>query len=98
MEIVKTLDGTTLKVAVSGRLGVNTVGELEEVLNSSLDGITELDLDLAGLEFLSSAGLRLILSTQKRMNKQGCMKVFNVNDTVMEILTMTGFTDILTIK
>ena len=98
MNITTTIEGATLKIAIDGRLGANTVGQLDEVLKSNLDGITELDFDFTKLEYLSSAGLRLLLTTQKRMNKQGCMKIYNANDSVMEIFKITGFVDILTLK
>ena len=72
--------------------------ELETELKSSLDGVTELIMDFEKLEYISSAGLRVLLSAQKTMNNQGSMKVINVNDTVMEIFEVTGFVDVLTIE
>ena len=72
--------------------------ELEEELKESIAGVTSLTLDFCNLEYISSAGLRVLLSAQKVMNKQGVMKVTNVNETVMEIFEVTGFSDILTIE
>lgn len=98
MEIKKTKSGTSLLVALEGRLDTTTAPELEASLNASLDGVKELTFDLEKLEYLSSAGLRILLSTQKRMLRQGSMKVTHVNRIVMEIFEITGFTDILTIE
>ena len=75
-----------------------TSPELETELKSSLDGVTELIMDFEKLEYISSAGLRVLLSAQKTMNNQGSMKVIHVNDTVMEIFEVTGFVDVLTIE
>ena len=75
-----------------------TAPELEADLTQSLEGITSLVLDFEKLEYLSSAGLRVILKTQKTMNRQGKMIIRNVNETIMEVFEMTGFTDILTIE
>ena len=74
-----------------------TAPELEKSLADSLDGITELTFDMEGLEYISSAGLRVLLATQKTMNKQGEMKVAHVQEMVMEVFEVTGFNDILTI-
>ena len=98
MNITKNQSETTLTVAVEGRLDTTTSPELEETLKSSLDGITELVIDLGKLDYISSAGLRVLLSAQKVMNKQGKMTVRNVSETVMEIFDVTGFADILTIE
>ena len=98
MEIKKTKSGTSLLVALEGRLDTTTAPELEASLNASLDGVKELTFDLEKLEYLSSAGLRILLSTQKRMLRQGSMKVTHVNRIVMEIFEITDFTDILTIE
>lgn len=97
MKITKIQDGNSLTVALEGRLDTNTAPELESVFKSSLDGVTELLIDMADLDYLSSAGLRILLGAQKTMNKQGSMKVANVNDTIMEIFEVTGFVDILTV-
>ena len=98
MEIIKNLDGDKLNIAVEGRLDTTTAPELEAELKSSMDGISELILDFSKLEYVSSAGLRVILAAQKTMNKQGTMKLVNVNDEVMEVFEITGFVDILTIE
>lgn len=97
MNINKTLDGTTLHLALEGRLDTTTAPQLEAELNRSMDGITLLELDFDKLEYLSSAGLRLILAAQKTMNKQGKMVIRHVNETIMEVFEVTGFIDILTI-
>ena len=97
MTINKTRSGNSLTVAIEGRLDTTTAPQLEAELKSSLDGITELTMDLSTLEYISSAGLRVLLSTQKIMNKQGDMKVTGANETVMEVFEVTGFSDILNI-
>ena len=98
LSIKKTQEDQTLTVALVGRLDTTTAPELEQSLQESLPGLEELILDLSGLEYISSAGLRVLLSAQKRMMKQGSMKVTNVNETVMEVFEVTGFVDILTIE
>ena len=98
MTITKTLNGTELTVALQGRLDTVTAPELEAALKDALEGVTALVIDFAELEYISSAGLRVLLSAQKIMNKQGEMKVTHVNETVMEIFKVTGFSDILTIE
>ena len=97
MTIKKELQGSTLNVSVAGRLDTTTAPQLEEELDASLDGIEELNLDFKDLEYISSAGLRVLLSKQKRMNTQGKMNVFSVNDVIMEIFEVTGFSEILNI-
>lgn len=98
MTINKKLNGTELTLEVVGRLDTVTAPELEAVLKSSLSGITKLIFDFASLEYVSSAGLRVLLSAQKAMNKQGVMVIQNVCETVMEVFEITGFSDILTIE
>ena len=98
MTIQKTLNGSTLSVALEGRLDTTTAPQLEAELKASLDGITELDLDFEKLEYLSSAGLRVLLAAQKTMNKQGTMVIHHVNETIREVFEVTGFIDILTIE
>lgn len=98
MTITKKANGTSLEIALSGRLDTSTAPELEAEVTSSLDGVEHLMFDFGGLEYVSSAGLRVLLSAQKRMNKQGDMKVTNVNESVMEIFEVTGFNDILCIE
>ena len=83
---------------VKGRLDTATAPDLEKELKESLDSVTELILDFSELEYVSSAGLRVILSMQKIMSKQGSMVIRGVNDVVMEIFEVTGFADILTIE
>ncbi len=98
MNIQKTVSGTTLTVALEGRLDTTTAPKLEEELRSSVDGITRLVFDLAKLEYISSAGLRALLAMQKLMNQQGEMVLQNVNEAVMEVFEVTGFSDILRIE
>lgn len=98
MTITKTAKGNALTIALEGRLDTSTAPELEAELNASLDGVTDLTLDFSQLLYLSSAGLRVILSAQKRMNKQGQMVVTHVCDAIMEVFEITGFVDILTIE
>ena len=98
MNIEKKLEGTALTIALEGRLDTTTSPDLEESLAASLDGVTALVFDFAKLDYLSSAGLRVLLSAQKRMNKQGSMKLLHVNDTVREVFEITGFADFLTIE
>lgn len=98
MDIIKNLDGNKLVIALEGRLDTSTAPNLEAELKSSLDGVEELVLDFTKLEYISSAGLRVILGAQKTMTKQGQMKLTGVNDEVMEVFEITGFVDILTIE
>ena len=97
MTINKNLEGEQLNVAVEGRLDTSTAPELEKEL-SDLSGVKELVLDFAKLEYVSSAGLRVLLASQKAMNAQGKMLIKNVNETIMEVFEITGFADILTIE
>ncbi len=98
MEIVKKRDGDKLELAVVGRLDTTTAPQLEAELKRELEGVRTLTLDFAGLEYLSSAGLRVLLVAQKTMNQQGKMVIHNVNETVAEIFEVTGFSDILTVE
>ena len=98
MTINKTLNGTELTNALEGRLDTTTAPALEAELKDSLDGVTDLIFDFEKLEYISSAGLRVLLSAQKIMNKQGTMKVLHPDEIIMEIFEVTGFTDILTIE
>ena len=99
MEIKKELDGSKLTVTLSGRLDTTTAPDFEKELKSSLDGVNELVLDFSGLDYISSAGLRVLLSAQKLMNAAGgSMKIVGANDIVKEIFDVTGFSDILTIE
>jgi anti-sigma B factor antagonist len=98
MTITETKNGSALTVALEGRLDTMTAPELEEKLNAALTDVTELTFDLEKLEYVSSAGLRVLLSTQKAMAKQGEMKLINVSEPIMEIFDITGFSEILTIE
>lgn len=98
MEIQKELIGSVLTVTLSGRLDTATAPKLEAELKRSLDGVERLVLDLEVLEYMSSAGLRVLLAAQKVMNRQGEMIVRKVNETIMEVFEVTGFVDILTIE
>ena len=98
MTINKTLNGSALTLAVEGRLETITSPELEAVVKNELDGVTELTFDFAKLDYISSAGLRVLLSAQKKMMAQGSMKIINSNEIVNEIFSVTGFDDILTIE
>ena len=98
MTIEKKINGEALTLIVSGRLDTQTASELEKELDSVLADIKELTFDFANLEYVSSAGLRVILKAQKAMNTQGSMKLTGVNDSIMEVFDITGFLDILTIE
>lgn len=98
MKIEKQQTGNGLSVKIIGRLDTMTSPQLEKELGESLDGVEELIFDFSDLAYVSSAGLRVLLSTQKRMKKQGDMVIQNVNDEVMEVFEITGFVDILTIE
>ena len=98
MEIIKKLDGDKFELKVEGRLDTTTAPELEDVILAGTEGVKELVFDFEALDYISSAGLRVLLSAQKIMNTQGEMKVTGVNDTIMEIFEVTGFSDILTIE
>ena len=98
MTIDTNLNGTVLTAALGGRLDTTTAPELESKLKSSLDGVTALILDFKDLEYISSAGLRVLLSMQKIMMKRDGMKLVNVSETISEIFEVTGFSDILTIE
>ena len=98
LNIVKTIENEKVQIALEGRLDTTTAPELEAELKGSLAGATSLTLDLEKLEYISSAGLRVLLAAQKIMNQQGEMKVVHVGETIMEIFEVTGFSDILTIE
>ena len=98
MNIIKKTEGTNLALVLEGRLDTTTARQRETELKSSLGGVTALDLDFEKLEYLSSAGLRVLLAAQKVMNKQGTMVIHHVNDTIHEVFEVTGFLDILTIE
>lgn len=98
MTIEKTQNGNQLCLKVSGRLDTSTAPQLEVVINDDLADVTELTFDCAELEYISSAGLRVLLKAQKKMNVVGTMKVIHVNEANMEVFTITGFDQILTIE
>ena len=98
MTIDKQLNGSELTLTLNGRLDTTPAPELENAIKENIAGVTNLVMDFAGLEYLSSAGLRVILSAQKTMNKQGEMVIRNVNETINEVFEITGFIDILTIE
>ena len=97
LNIVKTVENGKAALSLEGRLDTVTAPELEKELKGALEGVSELTLDFAKLEYVSSAGLRVLLAAQKTMSKQGEMRLLNVSETIMEIFEVTGFTDILTI-
>jgi len=98
LNITKNANGSELKIILEGRLDTTTAPQLEAELNSSIAGVTDLKFDLEKLEYISSAGLRVLLSSQKTMNKQGKMVITNASSEVKEIFDVTGFSDILTIE
>ena len=98
MTIEKNLNGEELTLTITGRLDTVTAPQLEAELNGSLGGIQKLILDISPLEYISSAGLRVLLSAQKTMNKQGMMVVKGANEAIMEIFEVTGFIDLLNIE
>ena len=97
MDIIRTKNGSALTLALAGRLETTTAPALDQAIKEELNGVTELTFDFAGLEYISSAGLRVLLAAQKVMNKQGTMQIVNANEIVKEIFDITGFTDILTV-
>ena len=98
MTIDKKQNGSELTLSLSGRLDTTTAPQMEEALKESISGIKTLEFDFGALEYMSSAGLRVLLAAQKMMNKQGKMVVKNVNDVIMEVFEVTGFVVILTIE
>jgi len=98
LSITKKQDGTALTIALEGRLDTTTAPELEQEMNTSLNGVTELTFDMTKLEYISSAGLRVLLTANKTMIKQGQMKITHVTDIVQEVFEVTGFSNILTIE
>lgn len=98
MTVNKSFEGTKLVASVEGRLDTTTAPELSAALDEDIANITELVLDFANLQYISSAGLRVLLSLQKQMSKKGGMVVKNANDDIMEVFDITGFVDVLTIE
>lgn len=98
MTVNKERSNTTFNISINGRVDTTTAPELEKELKSCYDDCTELILNFADVEYISSAGLRVLLSAQKAMSKQGSMKLVNVSSDIMEVFEVTGFSDILTIE
>lgn len=98
MTIEKTTENEKVTLTVSGRLDTTTAPELDAALDEVLENTKELIFNLENLEYISSAGLRVILKAQKSMNTKGSMKLTGVNDSIMEVFDITGFLDILTIE
>ena len=98
MKITKNMNGSSLNVALEGRLDTTTAPELEQALKNDMDTATELTLDFTRLDYISSAGLRVLLSAHKAMSKKNGMKVVNANEMVKEVFDVTGFADILDIE
>ncbi|MCK8058471.1 MULTISPECIES: STAS domain-containing protein [unclassified Fusibacter] len=98
MNITRETDGTKLILALEGRLDTTTAPVFETEVNAITDDIKQLELNFGKLEYLSSAGLRIILAAQKQMNRQGEMVIVNVNTSIQEVFDITGFADILTIR
>ncbi|MGM9552297.1 MAG: STAS domain-containing protein [Clostridia bacterium] len=98
MTIEKKIENGNVTLTIKGRLDTTTAPELDKTLDDVLGGTKELVFDMTGLEYISSAGLRVILKAQKAMNTQGSMKLMGVNDSIMEVFDITGFLDILTIE
>ncbi len=98
MNISTNLDGTKLTVTAEGKLGTTAAPELEKAVKDNIEGVTELVFDFEKLEYLASAGLRVLLSTAKIMKKQGSLKIINVSPEVMEVFTFTGMADMMDIE
>lgn len=98
MTINEEKNGNALVISLEGRLDTMTAPELEEALKTSLDGVEDLTFDFEKLDYISSAGLRVLLSAQKTMHEHGTMKVIHANEMIMEVFEVTGFTDFLTIE
>ncbi len=98
LNIEKKAEGKNLMMTLTGRLDTTTAPDLEKEVKESIEGVEKLDFDFTSLEYISSAGLRVLLSAQKIMNKQGSMVIKNASDEVKEIFEVTGFADILTIE
>lgn len=98
MTINKNAEGNSLTISIEGRLDTMTSPQLEAELKQSIDGVRALTFDFSGVEYVSSAGLRVLLAAQKIMNRQGSMKLIGVSDEIMEVFEITGFSDILTLE
>ena len=98
MTVYHTKNGNKVCIAVSGKIDTTNAHQFEAAVKELIEGASELTFDMNGLEYISSAGLRVLLVAQKTMNKQGTVKLINVSKPIMEIFDITGFTDILTIR
>lgn len=98
LNIIRQVENGVALIKPEGKLDTVTAPEMEEAIKEIISDVTELNLDLENLEYISSAGLRVLLAAQKIMNGKGEMKVRNVNEAIMEIFDVTGFSDILTIE
>ncbi len=98
MKIIKEQNGTSLRIAPEGPLDTASVPELERELKGSLDGITDLTIDLCQVKYISSSGLGLLLTTQRTMTARGTMKVIHVNETIRDVFDATGFSTVLSIE
>ena len=98
LNIKKEINGSDAVVTLEGRLDTTTAPQLENELKSFMESVSSLVFDFENLEYISSAGLRVLLTAQKFMSKQGSMKLIHVNDLVMEVFEVTGFSDILNIE
>ena len=98
MTVTTNKDGGKLTVAVEGKLGTTSAGELEKAVRDNIDGVTELVFDFEKLDYMASAGLRVLLSAAKVMKKQGSMKIIRVTEPVMDVFTFTGMTDVMDIE
>ncbi|MBR5368747.1 MAG: STAS domain-containing protein [Lachnospiraceae bacterium] len=98
MTVTTNLDGTKLTVALEGKLGTTSAPELENAVKNNISGVTELVFDMEKLEYMASAGLRVLLSAAKVMKKQGSMKIVKVAPAVMDVFTFTGMADMLDIE
>jgi anti-sigma B factor antagonist len=97
MKLEKEQNGSQLTIRLGGRLDTNSSPQLDAEI-ADLTGITELIFDFSGLDYISSSGLRVLLGTQKRMNKTGTMKVIGANETIMEVFDISGFSEIIAIE
>ena len=98
MQITVNVSGTALTICPEGRIDTSTAPQLRSVLDENISGVTDLTFDFKKLNYISSAGLRVLMSAQKTMNKQGNMKIVNANEDVMDVFDMTGLADVFTIE
>ena len=98
MEIKKTIDGKNMTLALEGYLDTSTAPELKQLLTETMDGLDSLTLDFGDLEYVSSAGLRVLLTAHKAMAKKGGLKIIRVNEEIMDSLAVTGLADMLNVE